>query len=237
MTLALPPDTSDSFIREVDENLSRDQMAERAKRYGAVVVGAVVLFLLAVAAYLYWQDRQKKQAEAQTETLTTTLQDVGGGNVKAAPAQLDALRKADADGVRALAALSRAALALQQGDRKLASQVYAEVAADTGLADPYRNLALVRGTALDFDTLKPDEVIARLQPLAEPGLPFFGSAGEMVGMALIAKGQKPAAAQLFAKIAADDGVPDSLRSRAVQVAGSLGLDASASLPTSAPSAE
>ena len=133
--------------------------------------------------------------------------------------------------------LSRAALALQQGNRKLAATTYAEVAADTSLAQPYRDLALVRGTALDFDTLKPDEVIARLQPLAVAGQPFFGSAGEMVGMALLAKGQKPAAAQLFAKIAADEGVPDSLRSRAVQVAGSLGIDASASLPTGPTAAE
>jgi hypothetical protein len=90
---------------------------------------------------------------------------------------------------------------------------------------------MVRGTALDFDSIKPDEVITRLQPLAVAGEPFFGTAGEMVAMALIAKGQKPAAAQLFAKIAADKGVPDSLRARAVQVAGTLGIDASASLPT------
>ena len=81
--------------------------------------------------------------------------------------------------------------ALQQGNRKLASTIYAEVAADTDLAKPYRDLALVRGTALEFDTLKPDEVIARLQPLAVAGEPFFGSAGEMIGMALLAKGQKP----------------------------------------------
>jgi hypothetical protein len=59
----------------------------------------------------------------------------------------------------------------------------------------------------------------------------------MVGMALIAKGQKPAAAQLFAKMAADPAVPDTLRTRAVQVAGTLGFDASASLPTSSTPAE
>ena len=56
-------------------------------------------------------------------------------------------------------------------------------------------------------------------------------------MALIAKGQRSAAAQLFAKIAADKSVPESLRSRAVQVAGSLGVDASASLPTGSVPAE
>ncbi len=235
--MALPPDTAESFVREVDENLRRDQMAERAKRYGGVVIGAVLLFLLAVAGTLYWQDRQRKQAEAGTEQLTGALQDIGANKMATAPATLDTLRQSDAEGVKAIAGLSRAALALQQGNRKLASTIYAEVAADTGLAKPYRDLALVRGTALDFDTLKPDDVIARLQPLAVAGEPFFGSAGEMIGMALLAKGQRPAAAQLFAKIAADNGVPDSLRARAVQVAGTLGVDASASLPTGPTAAE
>ena len=56
-------------------------------------------------------------------------------------------------------------------------------------------------------------------------------------MALLAKGQRGPAAQLFAKIAADKSVPESLRSRAVQVAGSLGVDASASLPSGTDSAE
>jgi len=235
--LALPPDTADSFVREVDENLRRDEMAERAKRYGGVVIGALLLFLLAVAAYLYWQDRQQKQAEAGTERLTAALQDIGANKMASAPATLDTLRQSDAEGVKAIAGLTRAALALQQGNRKLASTIYAETAADKSLAKPYRDLALVRGTSLDFDTIKPDEVITRLQPLAVAGEPFFGSAGEMIGMALIAKGQKSAAAQLFAKIAADDGVPDSLRARAVQVAGTLGVDASASLPTGPAAAE
>ena len=235
--MALPPDTAESFVREVDENLRRDQMAARAKRFGGVAIAAVVLFLAAVAGFLYWQDRQRKAAEAATEQLTLTLQDVGANRMAAAPAQLDALRQADSEGVRATAGLSRAALALQQGNRKLATTIYAELAADEDLAKPFRDLALVRGTALEYDALKPDAVIARLQPLAEPGQPFFGSAGEMVGMALIAKGQKPAAAQLFAKIAADGAVPESLRTRAVQVAGSLGFDASASLPTGSTPAE
>ena len=128
--MALPPDTSDSFIREVDENLSRDQMAERAKRYGAVVVGAVVLFLLAIAAYLYWQDRQKKQAEAQTETLTTTLQDVGGGNAKAAQQQLERCQsRCEGSGDRDLGAHS---LAGGRSANCVAS--VAEIAADTGMA-------------------------------------------------------------------------------------------------------
>ena len=235
--MALPPDNTESFAREVDENLRRDQMQEAAKRYGWMIGGAVVLFLLAVGGYLFWQDRQARSAEAATEQVMEVIKDIGGGQTGTVAARLDTLRQSDAEGVAATASLTRAAFALQQGDRKLASTIYAELAANTDLAQPYRDIALLRGTMLDYDTIGPDAVIARLQPLAVPGQPFYGSAAEMVGMALIAKGQRGPAAQLFAKVAADKTVPNSLRSRAVQVAGSLGVDASASLPTGTAAAE
>ncbi len=228
--MALPPDSAESFLREVDENLRRDQMRDAARKYANLAIGAALLFLLAVGGYLYWQDHQRKAAEADTEQLSAALAEIGDGNDAVATAKLATLVQSDADGVAASARLANAVLALQKGDRKTASAIYAGLAADKGLAQPYRDLALVRGTALDFDSLKPDEVIARLQPLAQSGNAFFGSAGEMTGMALLAKGQKNAAAQLFAKIAADKTIPESLRTRAVQVAGSLGVDASASLP-------
>lgn len=228
--MALSPDSSESFAREVDENLRRDRARDFSKRYGWIIGAALLAFLGAVAAYLYWQDRQVKKAEAGTEQMVAILQDLGGARAKSVPARLDALRASDADGVAATAALARAALALQQGDRKLASTTYSEIAADDRLARPFRDLATLRGTALDYDSLKPDQVIARLKPLAEPGQPFFGSAAEMVAMAMIAKGDRGGAASLFARIAADKSVPESLRARAVQVAGTLGLDASASLP-------
>ena len=121
-------------------------------------------------------------------------------------------------------------MALRQNDRKTAIDIYRQVAADDGLPQPYRDLATVRGTMTEYDSLKPDEVIARLSPLSQPGKPFFGSAGEMTGMAMLAKGDRSGAGQMFAKIAADKQVPESIRSRAVQIAGSLGVDATASLP-------
>ena len=52
----------------------------------------------------------------------------------------------------------------------------------------------------------------------------------MTALALIKQGKKPEAGQLFAAIAKDKTVPDSIRARAVQIAGSLGVDASARSP-------
>ena len=101
---------------------------------------------------------------------------------------------------------------------------------DDGLAQPYRDLATIRATALEFDQMKPEDVIARLKDLAVAGNPWFGSAGEMTGMALLKLNRKGEAGRMFAAIAADDKVPNTIRSRAVQIAGTLGVDATASLP-------
>jgi hypothetical protein len=126
--------------------------------------------------------------------------------------------------------LGRAALALRANDRKTAIGLYQQVEDDGGLPQPYRDLAVVRRTMTEFDQLKPDEIITRLAPLAQAGKPFFGSAGEMTAMAMLNKGDRNGAGQLFARIAADKQVPQSIRARAVQLAGSLGVDATASMP-------
>jgi hypothetical protein len=232
-SLALPPDESETFIREVDENLRRDRATDFAKRYGSWMIGAMVLLIAAIGGYLYWQNRQREQTAEQSETLSKVITDISSGNVKTAPAQLDAMAANGNDAYRASAMLTRAALAIQQHDLKLAAAKYHEIEADDGLPQPYRDLATIRATALEFDNLKPEEVVARMQPMTKPGNAWFGSAGEMTAMALIKQNRKSEAGRLFAQIAADKAVPDSIRSRAIQLAGSLGVDASASLPASA----
>jgi hypothetical protein len=228
--LALPSDPAETFVREVDENLRRDQLRDAAKSYGKWIIALVILLLAAVGGYLYWQDRQQKQAIEQGEALSAALDKAGAGNVKAAQAELAPLAGSSNDVVRASAELARAALALRQNDRKTAIEIYHRLAADEGLPQAYRDLATVRGTMTEYDSLKPDQVIARLSPLAVQGKPFFGTAGEMVALAMLAKGDRNGAGQLFARIAADRQVPQTIRSRAVQFAGSLGVDATASLP-------
>jgi hypothetical protein len=107
------------------------------------------------------------------------------------------------------------------------------MADDSGLPDPYRNAALIRGTALQFDQLKPQDVISRLAPLAKPGEPWFGSAGEMTALAMIKQGNSRQAAQLFATISRDQNVPETIRTRAQQLASSLGVEVSSAQPKQA----
>jgi hypothetical protein len=55
----------------------------------------------------------------------------------------------------------------------------------------------------------------------------------MTALAMVKQGRKQEAAQLYAAIAKDQGVPETIRARAMQVAGSLGVDASSAFPTKA----
>jgi hypothetical protein len=229
--LALAPNDGESFLREVDENLRRDRARDFFKKYGSWLIGAVVLFLAAVAGWLYWEEQQKTKAAQESEVLAQVYTDIGAGNLKAAPGQLDGLASSGRPVVRASALFTRAALALQQNDRATAVASYARIESDSDLPEAYRDLAKVRRTALQFDTLKPEQIIARMQPYTTAGNPWFGSAGELTAMALIKQGKKAEAGRMFAAIARDRGVPATIRSRAVQIAGTLGVDASASMPS------
>ena len=224
---------SETFLREVDENLRRDQMQDFFKRYGALLIIAVILFLAASGGFIWWKQHEVKRSGAEVEKLAAIYKDVGSGKMDQAPQQLDELAKSGSKAVRASALFARGALALQQNDTKLAASTYKSIADDSGLPKPYRDAALVRQTALEFDQLQPGDVIARLQPLAKPGEPWFGSAGEMTALALVKQGKRQEAGQLYAAIAKDQGVPQTIRARAIQVAGSLGVDASSALATKA----
>jgi len=231
--LALPTDPAESFVREVDENLRRDQARDFLKNNGPWIIGAMLLFLAAVAGYLYWQDQKLKAAEADTEKLNTVMSQIGNGQIAQSEKDLADLKGSKSEGVSAASRLTQAALLLDKSDRSGAMEQYRAVANDKDLAQPYRDLANIRLTSLEFDQLKPEEVIARMEPLAKAGSPWFGSAGELTAMAMLKQGRKSEAGRMFAAMAADKQVPDTIRSRAVQIAGTLGVDATASLPAAA----
>lgn len=231
--MALTPDTPDeAFLREVDENLRREQMETFAKRYGTWLIAAVVLFLAAVGGYLYWQNQKHKQAAAQSEELMAAYNDIGAGKTDSAKKRLSGLENSGSETVRALALLTEAAIALDANDRKTALSRYQTLADDSDMPEAYRNLGLIRATSLEFDDLPPEKIIAQLQPLAKPGEPWFGTAGELTAMAYLKQGHKDQAAKLFAAIAGDKNAPATLRSRAAQIAGTLGVDVSKVLPPS-----
>jgi hypothetical protein len=232
--LALTPQNSEAFRREVDDELRRDQLLTFWERYGRWTIAAIVLALAAFAGFLYWQHRQTEAAGVEGEQLQAAYDALGNSQPDQAAKTLAPIATGGSDGNRALALMTQADILLSKKQDKGAAATFAKVAGDASLAQPFRDLALIRQTVAEYDTLKPQVVIERLRPLAVPANPYFGSAGELVAVAYLATGRKDLAGQLFSQMANTETVPESIRQRAIQMAGSMGVDDSASVRVISP---
>lgn len=217
--------SEDVLLREVDEAVRQDQFSNFISAYGKPLIGALILGLAAFGGYLYWEKQNEADLEARSETLVSALDQIEAGNLGTGSATLDPLLADKEAGIRTAAKMLKAGIAMEQGKAQQAAEIFSAVAADNDAPQVMRDLATIREVAATYDSRKPEDVIARLKPIAVPGHAFFGSAAEMVAMAYLEQGKRAEAGTLFAAIAKDEKTPDGLRSRSRQMAGLLGVDA------------
>jgi hypothetical protein len=217
--------SDEAFLREVDDAVRAGDLEHFWKKYGRWLLGAIVAGLIAFGGWIYWSNQQQTAAALNGEKFIAATEKLDGGDKKGAIVEFEKLTQAKQPGYRAMAQMMIATIAAGDGDSKKAAAGFGKVAADSSLPQPFRDMALVRQTAIEFDTLPPQKIVDRLKPLSKPGNAWFGSAGEMTAIAYMKMGKEDLAGPIFAQIAKDEEVPETLRSRATQMAGSLGVDA------------
>lgn len=222
--MADAPPANEAFLREVDEAVRQDRMIGIWQRFGRWIVVAVVVGLAAFGGWLWWDHHSKQVSGETAEKAQDVLRSAATGQAPDAAA-LAVLKGASQPGYRAAALLTEAGVTAQKGDVTKAIALYGAIAGNEDIAQPYRDLATVRKVALGFEQMQPQAVIDTLKPLAVAGNPWFGSAGEMSAIAYMKMGKKDVAGAVFAAIAKDKTVPATVRSRARQMAGLLGVDA------------
>jgi len=223
--VALTPQSNETFLREVDEELRREEATALWRRWGKIIIAAIVIALVALGGWLWWNSHRADVAAEQGVKFNQAMDALAATQPAKAAPLLSELATSGTGGYAALAKFTQADVLLQKDDLKGAAKLFGEVAGDTGNAQPIRDLALVRQTIAEYDTLTPQAVIDRLRPLAVKGGAFYGSAGEMTAVAHLRMGRRDLAGRTFGDIAKDESVPESIRQRAVQMAGVLGVDA------------
>ena len=219
------PAEDDILIREIDEAVRQDDALEFLRNHGVKLLSAIVVLIAGLGGYLLWDHFREQKLEGQSETLIAALDYANQNDFKTAAQKVAPLLDDASPGARTAARLLQAGAALEAGDADKAAGLYQQVADDPEAPPAMRDLARIRDVAARFDTMKPADVIARLDTLAKPGSPYFGSAGELVAMAHLEAGNRAEAGRLFAELAKDEDQPETLRSRARQMAGLLGVDA------------
>jgi hypothetical protein len=226
--LALSPNNNAALLQEVDEAVRKDRLDNIVQNYGRWILGGVVAALVAFGGYLYWGHRQDVARGEKGEELIAAMEKLQANQPTAATAALKKLEGEGNPAYRAAALIQQSNLKAEAGDIKAATQLLAQVAGDEKLDQSLRDLALVRQTALEFDMLKPQQVIDRLKPIVnamDPQSSWFASAAELSAAAHYQAGQFDQAGALYGRIAKMKGVTKTLQSRSVQMAGMLGVDA------------
>ncbi|HEY0326337.1 MAG TPA: tetratricopeptide repeat protein [Allosphingosinicella sp.] len=223
--MAVKPRDDDAFLREVDEELRKEQVSGFFTRYGWWIIGAVVLLLAGVGGTIWWNQRQEAKAGESSQKLVQVIEQLDANNARGASAAIDELAGSNRAAYRYAGLFARANAQIQTNAIPAAIATLGSIAGDENAPQPYRDAALIRQTQLEYDQLPPAQVVQRLQGYARAGNPWLGTTGEMVAVALIRQQRGPQAAQILSAMARDPAVPESIKARAIQMASALGVDA------------
>ena len=213
-----PAPTDDAFIREVDEELRRDQLARLWNRYGRALLFVIAIGLIVLAGYMYWTNVQQERRAATSQGYDAAIAAFESGDFEAARAAFAPIAAGEEPGYAALSRLADAAMTFQQGEVAAAAQAYGVIAADPAVPPALQDYARLKQLQIDFDDMAADARIAALEPLAQSGAPWFGPAGELLAVAYLEAGQPGPAKGLFEALANSPDIVPTIRMRAAQMA-------------------
>ncbi len=222
-------DESDIMFREVDEEVRRDRLIALLKTHGPRAAVVLVLVVLAVLGYRYWDMQRERAMRAEAERYVTLVESAKGK----APAETAKIfaeaRPSFSGGYALLIRMREAGARAQAGDLARAIALYDEVAKMA--PDPrLSTYAALLAASASLESEGPDAAMARLEPLAAPESPLRFSALELLGAAELAAGDREAARARFSGIVEDPEAPSSLKSRAQDLLAAMGPPPEATSP-------
>ena len=203
---------TDEFIREVDEEYRRDQIAKIWSRYGAVFVALAVVLVAGVGGWRYWEHLQLQQAELNAIRFEDAVQLSRESKRDESEAALSTLMGDAPAGYRLLARF-RLAAERGQGSPEAGAKAFDTIAADTDVEATMRDLARLRAASLRLGTAEAAAAEEGLQQMVVPANPWRHAAREFLGLSALKRGDLDAAGKWFDQIASDRETPQSLRGR------------------------
>ncbi|MEM9810772.1 MAG: hypothetical protein AAF788_06055 [Pseudomonadota bacterium] len=198
----------DVLLREVDDDLARDQTFERLRKYRVPAGIGAALVLTLVAGYQIitgQRDAAATEAAKAYADLSFTATDV------VTPEVLTGFAGAETGGFGVLASLRAAAQLAERGERAAALDLYAAIYDDKALSAPMRDFARLRAAYVAFDS---DASLAASLASGVETEAFRPHAEEISAGAALAQGQYAAAKAGFEALAMSLPDQSGLKTRA-----------------------
>ncbi len=202
----------DGLLREVDDELRREQLQKLWDNYGTYILAAGLAFLVGVGGYKWWDARSIAAAETAGAQFEQALDLVGAGNEADAQKILRTIAASKA-AYGALAQLALAAQAVKAGNTEAAIAAYDAAAAKSD-ESLIKDFARLQSVSLKIDTADFTEVQNRLNDLVGDKSTWRYMARELVGVSAIRAGRLDEARNLLAPLAADPRASAAVRERA-----------------------
>lgn len=206
--------SDDSFIREVNDEIRREQAQALWDRFGPAILGLAILVVLGTAAFVGYRYLDESRANRSGDAFSQALKLANDGKSDDA---LTALQQLEKDGYGAYPLLARmraATVKADKGDFAAAVADFDGVAADTAIPQGIRDMARLRAALLLVDHGSFADVSSRVEALTADNNTLRHTAREALGLAAWKEGKTQDALKLFDQIAADDGAPRNARQRA-----------------------
>lgn len=204
----------DTFIREVNEEIRKEQAKAIWDRYGPILIGLALLVVLATSAYVGYRYWDESRANTSGDAYSQALRLANEGKEDDALTALAEIEKSGYGAYPVLARMRSATVKADKGDVATAVSELDAVAADGSIPQSLRDMARLRAALLLVDTGSYADVSSRVEALAVDGNALRHSAREALGLSAWKEGKAADALKLFEQIVADQAAPQNVRQRA-----------------------
>lgn len=180
------------IFREVDEEVRQDQVQLWLARYWAWLLVAGLLIVAGAGAWRFYDYWRTQQEQASGGNYIDALKLARDGKGADAIKLLDQVAREGTPGYRALARF-RAAAEIGLTDAAAGAKAFDALSSDPSINPALQDVARLRAAALLVDTLDPQAIRTRLEPLADTNSAFRNPARELLALVAL-KGNDGAAA-------------------------------------------
>ncbi|MGE0765859.1 MAG: tetratricopeptide repeat protein [Hyphomicrobiaceae bacterium] len=196
-------DRNDSFLREVNEELRREQFMKLWERFGVFAVAGVILLFVGVGVYKWNESSRIAHEQKAGARFEAAMQLAADGKAADAQKAFDEIAKDGPAGYAALARLRGAAEHVKAGRTADALAAYEALAAGTDFDPLLRDFATLQAAMLRLDQADWTEMKNRLTPLLDDNQAWHAEARELLGVAALKAGRSDEATKLFEQLLGD----------------------------------
>lgn len=201
----------DVFLKEVDEDLKRDETIAYFKKNGPWLAGAGALVISSVAGFQYWRGAEARTAAENAALYSQAVIASDAGESDGVTALLETSSQAE-KGYAGLAGLRAGALLHRSGNVEEALAAYDSVIEQDNLPERLHDVARLRAAMAIFDE---DPRRAKAYASGVSSDAFLPLAEEISALAALEAGQFDEAHQKLAALADNLASPAASRARAI----------------------